>query len=113
MWVCLGADLGNGLGESTAGLVADPHLVFGAEGQAHGLQLRVHALVRETLHAQLRLGGRVQLQVLPHRRVLDTLPVYEKPDSRIVVSAWKQCSLSPAWLLGLLGYRMLLIPMMA
>lgn len=45
--VCVcGIDLRDGLGESAAGLVADPHLVFRAESRARGLQLRVHALVR-------------------------------------------------------------------
>lgn len=51
--------LGEDLHESTAGLVADPYFVFGAERCADGLELSVDRLVREGLNSQLRFAGRV------------------------------------------------------
>ena len=65
--------LGDDLCESTAGLVTDPHFVFGAVRGADGLQLSVDRLVRERVDAQLGLAGGVQLQVVSQRRVGETL----------------------------------------
>lgn len=61
--------LGDDLRQGAAGLVADPHFVLGALGGADGLELAVDRLVGERLDAQLRLAGRVQLQVVSQRRV--------------------------------------------
>lgn len=70
--------LGEDLHESTAGFVADPHCVFGAERCADGLELSVDRLVGEGLDSQLRFAGRVQLQMLPQRRVNEALQVHEE-----------------------------------
>lgn len=66
------------LHECTAGLVADPHFVFGAERCADGLELSVDRLVREGLDSQLRFAGRVQLQVLSQYGIRETLQVHEE-----------------------------------
>lgn len=65
--------LGDDLCESTAGLVADPHFVLGAECRADGLELGVDRLVRESLDAQLRLAGGVQLQMVSQCGIGETL----------------------------------------
>lgn len=70
--------LGEDLHESTAGLVADPHFVFGAERCADGLELGVDRLVREGLDPQLRFAGGVQLQMLSQHRISETLQVHEE-----------------------------------
>lgn len=70
--------LGEDLHESAAGLVADPHFVFGAERRADGLQLSVDRLVRERLDSQLGLAGRVQLEVSSQGGFSQALLVHEE-----------------------------------
>lgn len=80
--VTLFSHLWDDLCESTAGLVTDPHFVFGSECGANRLQLSIDRLVREGLDTQLRLAGGVQLQMVPHCKLRKTLKVHEQPADR-------------------------------
>lgn len=70
--------LGYDLCKSAAGFVANPHLIFGRQRRTNCLQLREHRLVRKALDGQIRFARAVQFQMLPDRRVQQTLAVHKQ-----------------------------------
>lgn len=70
--------LGYDLCKSTAGFVANPHLIFGRQRRTNRLQLREHRLVRKALDGQIRFARAVQFQMLPDRRVQQTHAVHKQ-----------------------------------
>lgn len=70
--------LGYDLRKSAAGFVTNPHLIFVRQRRTNRLQLREHRLVRKALDGQVRLARAVQFQMLPDRRVQQTLAVHKQ-----------------------------------